>query len=74
MDLDVGDAIEDEWQPVFLTVRPGLRPLGGGGGPSGFPPEVRLWGWRDEWIGGVEPLTTQPPVRLAAGLDTGPIH
>ena len=40
MDFDFGDVGEDEWQPVFLTVRPGLRPLGGGGGPSGFPPEV----------------------------------
>ena len=40
MDFDFGDVIEDEWQPVFLTVRPGLRPLGGGEGPSGFPPEV----------------------------------
>ena len=28
----------------------------------------------NEWTRGVEPLTTQPPVRLAAGLDSGPIH
>ena len=34
----------------------------------------RDMGGTSEWIGGVEPPTTQPPVRLATGLDTGPIH